>query len=104
MQLFYFSIVFMSAEDALVFVVVTETSAAMFSCVLQNMFSVLRGYDSLYHNAVFTGLEDILDMSFSLVGKPGTMSLHVVCGSKEECEFWFRGIQGLVRAVHSIFI
>lgn len=51
----------------------------------------------------FTGLEDILDMSFSLVGKPGTMSLHVVCGSKEECEFWFRGIQGLVRAARLLF-
>ena len=35
-------------------------------------------------------------MSFSLIGKPGTMSLHLVCGSRAECDFWFRGIQGLV--------
>lgn len=43
-----------------------------------------------------SGLEDVLDQSFSLIGKPGTLSLHIVCSSKEECDFWYRGIQGLV--------
>jgi predicted Zn-dependent protease len=42
------------------------------------------------------GLEDVLEQSFSLIGKPGTLSLHIVCSSKEECDFWYRGIQGLV--------
>ena len=37
------------------------------------------------------------ERAFSIVGKPGKKSLHLVASTAEECAFWFEGLQGLVR-------
>lgn len=41
--------------------------------------------------------DELEQCAISLVCKPGVKSRYLVCSSANDCELWFRGLQGLVR-------